>query len=77
MISVGGYQDHLPQPNAWADPDTFPQGLGIFDLSDSVWKDGFSADAGEYEQPQAVKDFYQNGYGSIFTFVLQRRFCFN
>jgi hypothetical protein len=74
MISVGGYQDHLPQENAWADPDPFPQGFGIFDLADSVWKSDFTADAGEYEPPQAVKEFYQNGYELITTTAVKISF---
>lgn len=61
MISIGGYQDHLGSPDAWTDADPYPQGIGIFDLTESVWKEDFDARAAQYEPPGMVRAFYDTG----------------
>lgn len=61
MLSVGGYRKNLPYPNYWTDPDPWPMGLGIFDLSKMKWSSSYDPNAPPYAQPQVVKDWYRNG----------------
>lgn len=42
-------------------PDVWSQGLGVLDLPSLSWKHQYDADAGDYEPPQAVADWYANG----------------
>lgn len=60
MIVVGGTgtadpNDHYTRRDVWS------QGLGVLDLPSLSWKDRYDADAGPYEPPQAVADWYANG----------------
>ena len=57
MIVVGG-QDI----SRWETTDKWAQGLGIFDMNSLQWKDSYDADAGAYESPGIVRDWYANGY---------------
>lgn len=45
-------------------PDVWSQGLGVLDLPSLSWKNQYDADAGPYEPPQAIADWYLNGYVS-------------
>ncbi|EGO54068.1 hypothetical protein NEUTE1DRAFT_103541 [Neurospora tetrasperma FGSC 2508] len=58
MLVVGGLGKNW---STW-DEDPFPQGLGIFDLTDLVWsKDGnYDADAEDYRTPKFVEEWYQD-----------------
>ena len=38
--------------------DPWPQGLGVFDLSDMAWAGSYNASAGPYITPAIVKDYY-------------------
>ncbi|CAG9957483.1 unnamed protein product [Clonostachys rosea f. rosea IK726] len=38
-------------------PDTFPNGIGIFDLTELKWKDEYDPDAKPYESPQIVQEW--------------------
>ena len=38
--------------------DPWDQGLGVFDIVDMEWKQGFDASPGPYATPQTVKDVY-------------------
>lgn len=59
VLSTGG----VPSSNssAWAEDDPWPYGLGIFDMTDLEWKDGYDADAGDYETPEIIRNWYSDG----------------
>ena len=38
--------------------DPWPQGLGVFDITDLEWKDRYDASAGPYQTPEMVKQYY-------------------
>ena len=43
-------------------PDPWPQGTGVFDLTDMVWKDTYDSNAAPYITPEIVKNqYHQNG----------------
>ncbi|KAJ4419551.1 hypothetical protein N0V85_000961 [Neurospora sp. IMI 360204] len=56
MLVVGGQNKYL------SDVDPFPQGLGIFDLTDLVWStDGkYDAEAEDYMTPKFVEEWYED-----------------
>ncbi|SPO00310.1 uncharacterized protein DNG_03155 [Cephalotrichum gorgonifer] len=62
MLSVGGTNDKISGQgqNIWLDPDPFPQGLGIFDMTELSWSTDYSSDAAAYDSPKVVKDWYKN-----------------
>ena len=44
-------------------PDSWPQGIGLFDLSEYAWKDSYDSDAKSYVTPDIVKNGIQaNGF---------------
>ena len=55
MIAVGGITPNIDESIETADP--WPQGLGIFDLTEMAWKSSYDAAAGPYETPKQVKDY--------------------
>ncbi|KAH7061333.1 hypothetical protein B0J12DRAFT_290870 [Macrophomina phaseolina] len=57
VLVIGG-QDNNNNTYRWENPDPWTQGLGIFDMTAMEWSDGYDADAGVYESPQVVKDWY-------------------
>ncbi|KAL9629853.1 MAG: hypothetical protein Q9204_005043 [Flavoplaca sp. TL-2023a] len=57
MLSIGG-QDPTNEYNDTFTPDPFSQGLGIFDLTDMRWSDGYNADTEPYKTPAVVKAWY-------------------
>ena len=54
LISVGGFG-----PVSWSDPDNFPQGLGILDMTDLSCGTKYGSDREEYVSLQVVKDWYK------------------
>ena len=58
MISIGGIDpsDNFFQTANITDP--FPQGLGIFDMVNFSWVSSYDANAGPYEAPNVVKEWY-------------------
>lgn len=61
MVIVGGQNPNATDPPDVA--DIWPLGLGVFDLSDMVFKDRFDADASAYTSPEVVRSWYaENGY---------------
>ena len=59
MISVGGINTSKKTlKEQWEDEDPFPQGLGVFDMTELKWKDAYDPDAEPYEMPQRIKDWY-------------------
>ena len=55
VISIGRFYGDLDHPSS-------KYGFGIFDLTDLRWKDAYDADADEYEMPEIVQEWYNNGY---------------
>lgn len=62
MLSWGGLNstNHTHEGH-WNPPDPFPQGIGIYDLSEFRWKDRYDADAEAYETNQEIMSFYGQG----------------
>ncbi|GJC95003.1 kelch repeat protein [Colletotrichum higginsianum] len=64
MVTFGGIDRMKWNDNStdfFRDPDTFPQGVGVFDLTDMTWKDEYNADASSYDSPEAIKTWYNEG----------------
>ncbi|KAH6691469.1 hypothetical protein F5X68DRAFT_229322 [Plectosphaerella plurivora] len=61
MISYGGVNDKSSSSGFWREKDPFPQGLGVFDMTEMAWKTRYEADAAAYESPEAVKSWYAEG----------------
>ncbi|KAH6691724.1 hypothetical protein F5X68DRAFT_252812 [Plectosphaerella plurivora] len=61
LLSWGGLTYPSTDMSAWNTSDIFPRGLGIFDLSDGVWKDRYDPDAGPYQAHSSVAALYENG----------------
>ena len=61
MVIAGGLDPDGPM--SWdTEPDIWPLGLNVFDLSDMVFKDRYDADAPVYTSPEVVKRWYaENG----------------
>ncbi|GJC84223.1 kelch repeat-containing protein ARB_01230 [Colletotrichum liriopes] len=57
MITVGGRS--TPQGSPGKDP--FPQGLGIFDITELQWKDEYDSQAAKYDSPEIIKTWYKEG----------------
>ncbi|KAK2603908.1 hypothetical protein QQS21_003943 [Conoideocrella luteorostrata] len=47
--------------DAWNTKDPWKQGLGILDLTEWKWSNGYDAKAKDYQSPSAIKDWYKNG----------------
>ena len=56
MAVVGG----VATPNDWKTADPWVNGLGILDLTSLEWKSGYDPDAGDYDSPQMVKQWYED-----------------
>lgn len=37
-------------------------GVGIFDLTELQWTDAYDADADDYESPEEIREWYNNGF---------------
>lgn len=61
MLSIGGTDASKGFPAEFADPDPWAQGLGVFDMTGLRWTDGYNNNAGAYDTPEAVKQFYRDG----------------
>lgn len=61
MLSIGGTDVSKGFPAEFADPDPWAQGLGVFDMTSLRWTDGYNNNAGAYDTPEAVKQFYRDG----------------
>ncbi|KAK1974288.1 hypothetical protein LZ30DRAFT_416493 [Colletotrichum cereale] len=59
MLSVGGTDGQT----AWSTVDPWPQGLGLFDMTDWTWKTDYDANAEAYETSSIIRDWYKNKYG--------------
>jgi hypothetical protein len=56
IIVVGGGET---DDDSAADP--WPQGLNVFDLSTLQWASSFNPDADEYEPPDFIREWYEDG----------------
>ncbi len=57
MVSVGGVISAAQEA-----ADTWPLGLGVFDLTEMTWKDNYDPSAAAHETPTSLKNWYsQNG----------------
>jgi hypothetical protein len=54
MIIVGGVTANIG--NANQKPDPWSQGLGVFDLTDLVWRDSFDPGLSAYQTPNVIKE---------------------
>lgn len=66
VLVVGGPGQEFENQQVLQDkpPDVWANGLGVFDLSTLTWSDRFDADADEYDAPDVVKEWYNQGNGA-------------
>lgn len=57
MISAGGMEEAWD----WVTPDPWYSGIGVFDMTELKWTDGYDAAAAAYDSPDVVKEWYANG----------------
>ncbi|KAK5465541.1 hypothetical protein LTS15_002104, partial [Exophiala xenobiotica] len=62
MLVIGGTQPSNPSGIAAVEP--WPNGLGIFDISNFTWADSYDPEAPPYEQPAVVRNYYSTEYQS-------------
>lgn len=55
MLSVGGWDGQT----GWSGVDPWPQGLGLFDMTEWVWKTDYDANAKDYEASSVIQDWYK------------------
>ncbi|KAH8199203.1 hypothetical protein TruAng_006609 [Truncatella angustata] len=66
MIIVGGMNPDLDYYPALRDPDPWPNGINVLDISSLSWNSEFDPDAAAYESPDAVTKWYNAGnLGSV------------
>ena len=58
MLTIGGLSP-LDAGKDTMSKDHEANGLGLFDLTNLTWIDGFDADAAPYKTPQMIKDWYR------------------
>ena len=62
MILVGGYVADRSNTTNDYPKDPWPQGLGVFDMTNLVFQDRYDSNAPDYTTPQVLKDYYaENG----------------
>ncbi|KAG6995719.1 hypothetical protein G7Y79_00042g078240 [Physcia stellaris] len=65
MLTIGGLNP-LDAGKDTMEKDHQTNGLGLFDLTNLTWIDGYDADAAPYQTPQIIKDWYrENGTASV------------
>lgn len=57
MLISGG----IPLEWDWKPTDPWVSALGIVDMTSLQWSDSYDAKAAEYDSPQKIKDWYNNG----------------
>jgi hypothetical protein len=64
VFTVAGFESINAEPEGegiyWSNADPWPQGLGVFDLTEMVWADSYDPSAGPYVTPKVVKEYYLN-----------------
>ena len=61
MVVVGGLDSDGWSQTEGTRKDPWAQGLGIFDLPSLTWSDQYDPNAGVYDSPEMVKEFYNQG----------------
>ncbi|KAM0331522.1 hypothetical protein ACHAQA_003199 [Verticillium albo-atrum] len=62
LLSWGGLQGRgWTNEFRWDTADSFPQGIGIFDMSELAWKNAYDAKAAEYRAHERISSWYENG----------------
>ena len=63
MLTIGGLNASGTDPvDAWFSPDSFTQGIGVFDMTDMRWASSYDATAAPYAQPEVVRAWYNKKY---------------
>lgn len=57
MLSTGGNVNG----EVFDDMDPWPHSIGIFDLTDLEWKSEYDVNAADYETPEIIKKWYDDG----------------
>ena len=58
MLSIGGINPSKNTSDGFASSDTFPQGLGIFDMVQMKWTTSYDAHAAPYTLPATIQSWY-------------------
>lgn len=58
VVSVGGLNPALDYNTGFNTTDSWPQGLGIFDMVDLKWTNSYDADAAPYTIPTVMQHWY-------------------
>ncbi|OTB19672.1 hypothetical protein K445DRAFT_313450 [Daldinia sp. EC12] len=61
MLSYGGIDADPGLGSHNMTPDPWKQSLGIYDMSEMIWKDSYDVNAADYESPAVVRDWYAQG----------------
>lgn len=59
MLSIGGVDPQADK--TWGTKDPFPQGLGIFDMTELEWKENFDHKAAAYDSAEPIRKWYSDG----------------
>lgn len=59
MLSWGGI--NTGDGRMWGTKDSFPHGIGIFDMTALQWRDSYDADADAYEPHESIRRWYDEG----------------
>lgn len=61
MISVGGRLVNT-QTTLGFEQDPWTSAIGVFDMTELAWKDGYEPEAAAYEMPDLVRQYYSSSY---------------
>ncbi|KAF9872633.1 kelch repeat protein [Colletotrichum karsti] len=62
MITIGGIdRSWVDSAKFFKDKDPFPQGVGVFDMTQLKWNDQYDSSAAAYDTPDIVKSWYEEG----------------
>lgn len=61
LVVVGGVSEQSNKQWSVDQTDPWPQGVGVFDLTDMRWRGDFAPDAGDYDSPAVVQEWYKKG----------------
>lgn len=66
QVIVSGGLNTL-QSDRWIQTDVWPNALNVFDMSALAWSEGYKVNK-EYETPQMVRAWYDDGYVLVMMF---------
>ncbi|KAF9881251.1 kelch repeat protein [Colletotrichum karsti] len=61
VLSIGGLDEGGTNFQSWLMKDPWALGLGVFDMTQMRWTDGYDSKAASYEAPDVVKQWYDGG----------------